>query len=242
MRTAAIPHWWLVAVSRYSRLTRAELSALLTVATHTWDMVAPSPLVTISYPTLQKRIGAATAVGTVRSMMALATPARVPYRWGERSRLGHGMLIRHRAPCRSSANRYELQLDIADWGWEPHERAAAIDLATTARESSLLHRRYPAIVLVIGEMLRRHVDEPPLPHDDDKHWTRWCDTIHRLLGRGYTTGDLVDAIEGAVGDSFWARRIRRASTHADVVLIDEFEGFLLRGRYAATQEEDVRSG
>lgn len=242
MRTTAIPHWWLVAVGQYSRLTRPEIAALMVVAMHTWDTVAPSPCVTVSFRTFQQRSGA-TLVGTIRSVMTLATPADRLYRWSRtRSRRGHGMLHRYRSPPQGT-NVYELQLDVRLWGWEEREEDRAIELAQEARESSLLHRRYPAMVLVVGELLRRHVDHPPLPHDDDRRWSRWCATIHGLMARGYSARDLSHAIEGAAADPYWSQRLR-CSLDADVVLADEFEGFLIRGRRNGTQdeEEDVRSG
>jgi hypothetical protein len=241
MRTATIPHWWLVAVGQYSRLTRPELSALMVVAMHTWDAVTPSPCVTVSYRTLQTRIGASTRVGTIRSVMTLATPADRVYTWSANGgRRGHGMLTRYRD---GETNIYELQLDLTRWGWEPAERDKALELAEEARETSLLHRRYPPIVLVVGELLRRHVDRPPLPHDDNKTWTRWCATIHGIMARGYTARDLADAIAGATADPYWSRTLRESSS-ADEVLADEFEGFLLRGRGNGSQErqheEDVQ--
>lgn len=239
MRTATIPQWWLVAVSRYPRLTRPEFAVLMALAAHTWDSDSPSPCVTISFPSWKKRVGV-TRTQVIRAIMTLQTPAGATYQFAKnRKKLGHGMVHCYRVPEGTrGVNVYELDLQPERWGWDAEDRPKALALASTARDSSLLQQRFPPTVRGVAEQLRSYTDAIVLPHDDDMIWARWCSNIVGIIRRGYTPLDLSLAISAATDDPYWALKLR--GPDADIVLRDHFEGFLLRGRGRNAKEADIQ--
>lgn len=165
---------------------------------------------------------------TAHLMLRVASTLE-PVRNGSKTWQGRGLL--HRRPLEgTSLFAYRLTMPHAWWWASERQAAAALELAQLATADPPTLGRGAAIAAAETLWAFRDPDAPPpvLRQARDPRWPRWVRTMEGLLARGYSLGDLQEAMREARGDPFYAHRLQRED--ADTLFALHFPGFLQRSR------------
>jgi hypothetical protein len=228
--TICIPDSFLLALGHYNRLGSAEWPVLLAVASRVWRNGKTRPVVSISRKAFTERTGAHYEA-VRRALKALLTPAGTMCIFGAdltNRRMGHGMLQQIGYGQRGRPARYRLVLDWRLWGWPDGSDVSRLEAMLSAPPIDATPDGVQAARLLHEYGRLRGGTLPSRDDVQDLDWRRWCQTMDRLLARGWDLEDITEALDEAALDDHWSQRL--ATMDGADLLEDHLPGLLLRAR------------